>query len=174
VDAGKYATNYLLRAEVDRLGVGALSPNVSIYPVALSDDTGAKLNATSKRYLVHFPAGDFPFPVKAFWSLSMYEASGFFVPNPLERYALGNRSELHFNEDGSLDVYLQTGEPSSAQQKENWLPAPAGEFHVIMRLYATDPEDIEPILEGTASWQTPKIEPCLASGFTAGGQECAS
>jgi hypothetical protein len=174
VDAGKYATNYLLRAEVDRLGVGALSPNVSIYPLALTDDTAAKLNATSKRYLVHFPAGDFPFPVKAFWSLSMYEASGFFVTNPLERYALGNRSELHFNEDGSLNLYLQTGEPSSAQQKENWLPAPAGEFHVIMRLYATDPEDIEPILEGTASWQTPKIEPCLLSGFTAGGQECAS
>lgn len=173
VDAGKYATNYLLRAEVDRLGVGALSPNVSIYPLALTDDTAAKLNATSKRYVVHFPAGDFPFPVKAFWSLSMYEASGFFVPNALERYALGNRSQLHFNEDGSLNVYLQTGEPTSEQQAENWLPAPAGEFHVIIRLYATDPEDIEPILEGTAGWQTPKIEPCLESGLTAGGQECA-
>ena len=45
----------MLRAEVDRLGVGALSPNVSIYPLALTDDTMAKLNGPSKRYVVHFP-----------------------------------------------------------------------------------------------------------------------
>ena len=128
----------------------------------------------SKRYVVHFPAGDFPFPVRAFWSLTMYEASGFFVSNPLERYALGNRSQVHFNEDGSLNVYLQTAEPTGEQQKENWLPAPDGEFHVVIRLYATEPEDIEPILEGTGSWRTPLIEPCLSSGLTAGGQECPS
>ncbi len=174
VGAGKYGTNYLLRAEVDRLGVGALSPNVSIYPLALTDDTSAKLTGAGKRYVVHFPAGDFPFPVKAFWSLTMYEASGFFVSNPLERYALGNRSQVHYNEDGSLNVYLQTAEPSGEQQQQNWLPAPNGEFHLVLRLYATEPEDIEPILEGTGSWQTPLIEPCLPSGFTAGGQECPS
>ena len=90
--AGKYGTNYVFRAEVDRLGVGALSPNVSIYPLALTDDAMGKLNGASRRYVVHFPASDFPFPVKAFWSLTMYEASGFFVSNPLERYAIGNRS----------------------------------------------------------------------------------
>ena len=174
VDAGKYGTNYLLRAEVDKLGVGALSANVSIYPLALTDDTAAKLNGASKRYLVHFPAGDFPFPVNAFWSLTMYEASGFFVANSLERFALGNRSELHFNEDGSLNVYLQTSEPTNAEQAKNWLPAPAGEFHLVMRLYAPEAADIEPILEGTATWQPPKVEPCLEGGFTAGGQECAS
>ena len=128
----------------------------------------------AKRYVVHFPASDFPFPVKAFWSLTMYEASGFFVSNPLERYALGNRSQVHYNEDGSLNIYMQSGEPTNEQQKENWLPAPAGEFHVVIRLYATEPQDIEPILEGTGSWQTPLIEPCLESGFTAGGQECPS
>ncbi len=174
VGAGKYGTNYLLRAEVDKLGVGALSPNVSIYPIALTDDTTARLNGASKRYVVHFPASDFPFPVKAFWSLTMYEASGFFVSNPLERFALGNRSTVHHNEDGSLNMYLQTAEPTNEQQKENWLPTPAGEFHVVLRLYATEPEDIEPILEGTGTWQTPLIEPCLESGFTAGGQECPS
>ncbi len=174
VGAGKYGTNYVFRAEVDRLGIGALSPNVSIYPLALTDDTEAKLNGQSKRYVVHFPASDFPFPVKAFWSLTMYENSGFFVSNPLERYALGNRSQVHYNEDGSLNIYMQSGEPTNEQQKENWLPAPAGEFHVVIRLYATEPQDIEPILEGTGSWQTPLIEPCLESGFTAGGQECPS
>jgi hypothetical protein len=174
VGAGHYGTNYLFRAEVDRLGVGALAPNVSIYPLALTDDTTAKLNAASKRYVVHFPAADFPFPVKAFWSLTMYEASGFFVSNPLERYALGNRSALHYNGDGSLDIYMQTAEPTNETQKANWLPAPAGEFHVVIRLYAPEPLEIEPIIEGTSTWQTPKIEPCLESGFTAGGAECAT
>ena len=99
--------------------------------------------------------------MKAFWSLTMYEASGFFVSNPLERYALGNRSQVHYNEDGSLNVYMQSRRTHNEQQKENWLPAPAGEFHVVIRLYATEPQDIEPILEGTGSWQTPLIEPCL-------------
>ena len=76
----------------------------------------------TKRYVVHFPASDFPFPVKAFWSLTMYEANGFFVSNPLERFALGNRSTVHYNEDGSLNIYMQSAEPTGEQQKENWLP----------------------------------------------------
>jgi len=173
--AGSYGTNYVFRAEVDRLGVGALAPNVSIYPLALTDDTTARLNGVNgKRYVLHFPASDFPIPVKAFWSLTMYEASGFLVANPFERYALGNRSSLHFNPDGSLNAYVQSAEPTTEQELQNWLPAPAGEFHIVMRLYATEPQDIGPITEGTpGSWQPPKIEPCLASGFTAGGQECA-
>jgi len=172
--AGHYGTNYVIRAEVDRLGVGALSPNVSIYPLALTDDTEAKLTGFNKRYVVRFPASDFPIPVKAFWSMTMYEASGFLVANPLERYALGNRSTLHFNPDGSLDVYVQSAEPTNEEQLENWLPAPAGEFHMVMRLYATEPQDIGPITSGApGSWQPPKIEPCLETGFTAGGQECA-
>lgn len=172
-NAGTYGTNYLLRAEVDLLGVGALSPNVSIYPLALTDDTGAKLDAASKRFVVHFPASDFPFPVKAFWSITMYEASGFFVSSPIERYALGDRSPLHFEPDGSLNVYVQQSEPTNAEQAENWLPAPDGEFHLVLRLYATEPQEIEPILEGTAAWVPPRIEPCPESGVTAGGQECA-
>jgi hypothetical protein len=173
--AGKYGTNYVFRAEVDKLGIGALSPNVSIYPLALVDDTGAKLNGTSTRYVLHFPAGDFPVPVRAFWSLTLYEASGFLVSNPLERYALGNRSTLHFEPDGSLNVYVQTAEPATEAQLENWLPAPSGEFHLIMRLYGTDPEDIEPILTGApGSFQPPRVEPCLETGLTAGGLECAT
>jgi len=45
---------------------------------------------------------------------------------------------------------------------------------MVMRLYATEPQDIGPITEGApGSWQPPKIEPCLETGFTAGGRECA-
>ena len=175
VGAGKYGTNYLLRAEVDRLGVGALAPNVSIYPLALTDDTMAKLNGANKRYVVHFPASDFPFPVKAFWSLTMYEANGFFVSNPLERYALGNRSQVHYNEDGSLDVYLQSGRTHERTAEGELAAGPRRRIprrHPAVRDrtggHRTDPR------RNRRRWQTPLIEPCLESGFTAGGQECPS
>ncbi len=125
---GDYGTNDALRAEADRLGVGAPTPNLSIYPLALTDRNGVKLNATTTRYVVRFPAGDFPIPVQAFSSLTMYESSGFFVANPLDRYTLGDRSNLQYNADGSLDVYVQTAEPTSEAEQDNWLPAPPAAF----------------------------------------------
>lgn len=170
---GHYGTNYNLRAAADRLGVGALSPNVSVYPLALTDRTGVALTG-AKRYVAHFPAGDFPVPVQAFWSMTMYDGEGFFVPNALNRFALGDRSSMTFNLDGSLDVYLQSSQPASAVQAGNWLPAPAGPFHVIMRLYGTSEAALPGILEGGAGhWTPPTILPCLESGKTAGGTSCA-
>ncbi len=172
---GHYGTDYALRAIADKLGVGALTPNVSIYPLALTDRTGGKLNAASTRYVAHFPASDFPVPVTSFWSISMYETNGFFVPNSLDRYTLGNRSNLQFNLDGSLDIYMQTSEPSNEAERENWLPAPAGPFQTVMRLYGTYESDIAGILEGgTEHWQPPTILPCNESGETAEGVRCAT
>ena len=69
---GNYGTNYVQRVETDRLGVGAPTPNLSICPLALTDRNGVKLNGLESRYVVHFPAGDFPVPVQAFWSLTLY------------------------------------------------------------------------------------------------------
>ena len=172
---GEYGTNYVQRAEVDYLGVGAPTPNLAIYPLALTDHNGVKLNGESTRYVAHFPASDFPMPVQAFWSLTMYESNGFFVANPLERYTLGDRSNLHYNEDGSLDIYLQTAEPTTGAQRDNWLPAPAGGFRLIMRLYGTYPGVIPQVLEGgPGHWQPPTILPCLESGETALGTKCAT
>ncbi len=174
-DIGNYGTDYALRAIADKLGVGALTPNISIYPLALTDRTGAKLNAASTRYVAHFPASDFPVPVMSFWSISMYETNGFFVPNALNRFTLGNRSDLQYNLDGSLDIYMQTAEPSTEAQRENWLPTPAGPFQTVMRLYGTEEADIAGILEGGAGhWQPPTILPCNASGETAEGVHCAT
>jgi hypothetical protein len=73
-------------------------------------------------------------PVKAFWSLTMYDQDSFLVPNPLHRYGLGDRDPLKYNPDGSLDLYLQHQSPGKTKEA-NWLPAPKGDFNVTLRLY---------------------------------------
>jgi hypothetical protein len=55
----------------------------------------------------------------------MYDADGFQAANPLNRFAIGDRDQLHFNDDGSLDLYLQHDSPGP-DREANWLPAPRG------------------------------------------------
>ena len=175
VPVGNYGTNYVLRAIVDQYGLAGLPPNISIYPIASTERHGVPLNASTTRYVAHFPASDFPVPVQAFWSMTMYTTSGYFAANALERFTIGDRSELHYNEDGSLDVYLQNEEPTTETSLDNWLPAPDGPFQLIMRLYGVDEADITPIFEGApGAWTPPTILPCLASGKTAAGWNCAT
>ena len=85
------------------------------------------------RYVVHFDKGQTP-PVNAFWSLTMYNAKQAFVANPINRYAIGDRDKLKFNPDGSLDIYIQHDSPGK-DKESNWLPADAGSFNVVMRMY---------------------------------------
>jgi hypothetical protein len=65
----------------------------------------------------------------------MYNQDFFLVANPLQRYELASHTKgLHYNPDGSLDIYLQSTSP--AGHESNWLPAPAsGNFEVTLRLY---------------------------------------
>ncbi len=166
---GTYGTDYQLRAIVDNIGLGALRADVAIYPLAQTDMTLQALSG-AKAYVLHMPAGALP-PVKGFWSLTMYDPNGFFVPNPLGRYVINDRSNLHHNADGSIDLYLQQAKPSNPAQLQNWLPAPAGNFRVIWRLY--DPGSAkEGILDGSG-WQAPKIQPCT-NGSGPLGTACAS
>jgi hypothetical protein len=174
-DVGRYGTDYSLRAIADKIGLGALPSNIAIYPIAQTERAGHPLNAAGTRYVAHFSASDFPVPVQAFWSLTMYEANGFFVANPLERHTLGDRSNLQHEPDGSVSIYIQTEEPTSEAEQDNWLLAPAGPFQLIMRLYGTDESAISGILNGGAGeWTPPTVMPCLQSGKTAAGWNCAT
>jgi len=155
-DIGRYGTKYKLRAGVAKIGIGALTPDESIYPLAQVDHTGQALTG-AKRYVMHFDPGQLP-PVRAFWSVTLYDLDGFLVPNPIDRYLINDRTNLHFNPDGSLDVYIQHDEPSSAVERQNWLPAPAGSFRLLMRAYAAKPAAIPGILDGSG-WAPPAITP---------------
>jgi hypothetical protein len=83
-------------------------------------------------YVMHFPPGGLP-PNDAFWSLTMGNAKNYYVPNPINRYSVGDRSGLVPNADGSIDIYLQHTAP--AGHESNWLPAPAGQFILWLRVY---------------------------------------
>jgi hypothetical protein len=97
-----------------------------------NDREGRRLNG-GNHYVLHFAKGELP-PVKAFWSLTMYNDKLFFAENPLNRYSLGGRDPLKLNPDGSLDLYLQHESPG-AEKIDNWLPAPEGDFELALRLY---------------------------------------
>ncbi len=146
---GRYGTNYPFRAVVALVGLGANLPEDAIYPHAKEDSDGKPLSGEN-RYVIHFPKGQLP-PVNAFWSLTMYNAKQAFVANPIDRYAIGDRDKLKFNEDGSLTLYVQHESPGK-EKESNWLPAPKDSFNLFMRLYWPK----KAILDG--SWTPPAVK----------------
>ena len=63
----------------------------------------------------------------------MNDVVGYMVRNPIDRYSVGSRSGLTPNADGSIDIYIQRTAP--AGHESNWLPAPAGNFKLMLRAY---------------------------------------
>jgi hypothetical protein len=138
---GVYGIYYLKRAIIAMLGLGANPPEDAIYPMNLAD-AGGKPLVGEHNYVLHFNKGELP-PVDAFWSVTMYDEAGFQVANPINRFAIGDRDDLKYNADGSLDLYLQHESPGS-DKESNWLPSPAqGTLGVTMRLYAPRAEVLE-------------------------------
>jgi hypothetical protein len=150
---GLYGTEYLQRALITAIGLGANRPQDAVYPTSEVDADGKPYSGHHK-YVLHFPKGQTP-PVNAFWSLTMYNGEYFFVDNPLNKYTVSPRNELKYNADGSLDLYIQKDSPGK-DKEPNWLPAPEGKFILMMRLYY--PKETNPsIIDGT--WQPPGVKP---------------
>ena len=148
---GLYGTDYFMRALVTAIGLGANRPQDAIYPTALKDADGKAYDGANK-YVMHFAKGQLP-PVDGFWSLTMYDANYFFVANPINRYSISARQNLKTNVDGSTDLYIQNQSPG-ADGESNWLPAPAGKFILMLRMYW--PKEKDPsIIDG--SWKIPAV-----------------
>jgi hypothetical protein len=149
---GLYGTQYLDRALVTAIGLGANRPQDAIYPTSEKDAAGNEYSGSSNKYVMHIDKGQFP-PVNGFWSLTMYDANYFFVPNALNRYTLSSRNKFITNADGSVDLYIQADSPGK-DKEANWLPAPKAKFIPMLRLYW--PKETPPsILDG--SWVLPGI-----------------
>jgi hypothetical protein len=145
---GVYGNYYLKRAIVAQLGLGANLPEDAIYPINLGDEQSRPLQGSSN-YTLHFAKGETP-PAGAFWSVTLYDAEGYQVPNPLNRFALSSWMPLKFNSDGSLDLYFQNESPGK-DIEPNWLPAPKGAFNLTMRIYAPRSEAL------TGKWNPPLV-----------------
>jgi hypothetical protein len=146
---GIYGTDYLNRAFITAIGLGANRVQDAVYPTSLKDAEGKDYNGANK-YVMHFPKGQLP-PTRGFWSLTMYDANYFFVANPINRYSISARQNLKPNPDGSIDLYIQNQSPG-ADKESNWLPAPAGKFILMLRMYWPD-EKSPSIING--SWSPP-------------------
>jgi len=145
---GVYGNYYLKRAIVAQMGLGANLPEDAIYPLNLFDDTGKPLDGANK-YTIHFEKGATP-PVKAFWSITLYDSDGFQVANELNRFAVSSWMPFKYNADGSLDLYFQNASPGK-DKEANWLPAPKGAFNVCMRLYGPKSDAL------TGKWNPPMV-----------------
>jgi hypothetical protein len=147
---GIYGTDYLQRALVTAIGLGANRPQDAVYPTSEKDADGKEYDGASGKYVIHFDKGQMP-PAKAFWSITMYDDKYFFVPNAVNRYTVSSRDKFVTNPDGSVDVYLQADSPGKAKEA-NWLPAPKAKFILMLRLYW--PSETPPsIIDGT--WNPP-------------------
>jgi len=133
-------------------GLGANRIQDAVYPTSEGPDLLKKFSGANK-YVAHFNKGEMP-PANAFWSITMYDKDYFFVPNSLNRYTVSSRDKFKANADGSVDLYIQKDSPGK-DREQNWLPAPADEFVLMMRLYW--PKENPPsILDG--SWKPPYVK----------------
>jgi hypothetical protein len=90
-------------------------------------------------------------PVEAFWSVSVYNAEGFFEPNPENLYSVNSVTGVR-DDDGSITVRF-TADGSAGHK--NAIVTPQG-WNYLVRLYRPRPE----FLDG--SWQLPALTPVAA------------
>jgi hypothetical protein len=143
-----FGFNYPLRAMVAGPYLGGNGEREAMYPIRYTDAEGKTLSGANK-YVVKLDKAP---PVNAFWSLTMYNADDkMLVENPIQRYKVGtDTAGLKTGADGSITIAVQSEAPDQAANA-NWLPAPKGDFYVILRLYQPSDE----ILNG--SYQLPQM-----------------
>jgi hypothetical protein len=148
----EFGTEYAYRALVALGGLGANPVYTAIYPRADMDTSGAVLNG-SKQYRIRFAPNMLP-PTKeyGFWSITAYGEDNFLIDNELNRYLINDRSDVVYNDDGSLDILLQAQPPEDEAMTGNWLPVKEEQFHLYMRIYLPD----ESVFNG--KWEMPTIE----------------
>ncbi len=148
VALGRWGTDYGKRAVAAAIGLGLNAPEDAIFMATRVDADGHPLDGAN-RYVLRFDSHRLP-PADGFWSLTLYDEAQHLVANTLDRYNLGSDSGLKANEDGSLDIYLQNGDPGP-DEKANWLPAPKGNFNVVLRIYWPKQDVVD------GKWLPPRI-----------------
>jgi hypothetical protein len=145
--------NYLTRAVGAKMGIYGNSKSEAFYFALLTDDDGNKLNGADNRYTLTFDKDKLP-PVKAFWSVTMYNGkTQLLVENPINRYLINSPMlpDLKHDANGNLTIYIQKDSPGK-DKESNWLPAPDGPIYMVLRCYWPK----EAIIDG--EWKLPAVE----------------
>jgi hypothetical protein len=150
---GSYGTDYLERARLAEETLGTQVPTQAVYFSASRARSGTTTTALAgtRSYDIRFPAGDLPpHGSDGFWSITLYNAAGSLVANPVDRYSIGDETPgLVRGADGSLTIVVSASHPSETDV--NWLPAPKGAFSLVLRVYDPTPQ----VLDG--SWSPPVV-----------------
>jgi hypothetical protein len=150
---GSYGTDYLERARLAEETLGTQVPTQAAYFSASRARSGTATTplAGTRSYEIRFPDGDLPpHGSDGFWSITLYNAAGFLVANPIDRYSIGDETRgLVRGHDGSLTIVVSASRPSETDV--NWLPAPKGAFSLVLRVYDPTPQVLDD------SWSPPAI-----------------
>ena len=142
--------DYMKRFGGAKLGIYGNSREEAFYPLYKQLD-GQVLDGAKASYKMVMTKKDQEIAT-AFWSLTMYDGiSQLLVSNPLKRYLLNSAMlpSMKTSENGSVTLYISATSPGK-ELESNWLPAPAGPFYLVMRLYL-------PKAEAFDGWTQPKL-----------------
>ena len=146
----EWGTDYPYRALITEVVLGANPTAVAIYPENSTDTRNQQLSEKNK-CVIHFDKGNLPPVLKnGFWSVTAYGSDNFLIANEINRYCINDRSNVPYNQDGSLDILLQAVAPDAAREN-NWLPVGTGNFHLIMWMYLSDMNKI------MGDWKVPEV-----------------
>ncbi len=137
----KFGDDIWFRCTANFAGIWWNSSSEVVYYIGEKDFEGNPLNG-DELYVIHYKSEDVPQSrVNAYWSLTLMSLPDYrVIPNEINRFNLNNISDLTFEEDGSLKLYLASKLPENIPVS-NWLPSPAGkEFTLNHRLYVPKEE----------------------------------
>ncbi len=158
-DRAFFNGDWIKRAAGAQGGIYGNDAIEAAYPLTRTLADGTLLDGSKHDYTITFPAGQLP-PVKAFWSLTIYDGkTQLLIKNPINRYLINSPmlKSMKKNADGSMTLYVQHQSPGK-DKEANWLPAPDGEIYLAMRLYWPDPQAPSVLPIGEGSWKPPAIQ----------------
>lgn len=133
-DKGCHGVNFVARAVMNNVGLGAnvVEENASFN--AYFDSAGAQLDGRNGAY--ELILSEVP-PVRYFWSLTLYLAdSGRVYGNAWGRYSVGSESGIQPGPDGEVRIAIDPlYESRKVAESPHVLPAPAEPFFVVIRNY---------------------------------------
>ena len=148
VPQGTYGSNYLDRALIAAIGYLELTSDQVIYPRQAAQDSEMTL-LSNESYIYTFSSKP-PIASDGFWSLTLYDSQGYVSANPLNKYSVGDRSNITYPDgelvygngtraaDRGFQVLIQPYDvPPPVNWTNNWLPAPANgsEFSITSKSF---------------------------------------